>query len=53
MESDGSAYFEAPAMRSLFFVALDDQNMSVKRMQSFTTLMPGETDWLRGLPRKP
>lgn len=42
VEADGSAYFEVPALRSLFFVALDEQNMSVKRMQSFVTLQPGE-----------
>jgi hypothetical protein len=43
VEPDGSAYFEAPANRSLLFVAMDERDMSVKRMQSFTTLMPGET----------
>jgi hypothetical protein len=43
VEPDGSAYFEAPALRSLFFVALDQDNLSVKRMQSFVTLQPGET----------
>lgn len=43
VEADGSAYFEAPALRSLFFVALDEKDLAVKRMQSFTTLMPGET----------
>jgi hypothetical protein len=43
VESDGSVFFEAPALRSLFFVALDENNMSVKRMQSFTTVQPGET----------
>jgi len=43
VESDGSAYFEVPALRSLFFVALDDQDLSVKRMQSFLTVQPGET----------
>ena len=43
VEPDGSAWFEAPALRSLFFVALDDRDLSVKRMQSFVTLMPGET----------
>jgi len=42
VESDGSACFEVPAMRSIFFVALDENDLSVKRMQSFTTLMPGE-----------
>ncbi|MCP4641310.1 MAG: hypothetical protein GY851_12785 [bacterium] len=40
---DGSAHFEVPAMRSLFFVALDEAGLSVKRMQSFLTVMPGET----------
>ena len=31
-----------PANRSLFFVALDGNDLSVKRMQSFVSLMPGE-----------
>ena len=43
VEPDGSAYFEAPALRSLIFVALDSGNLAVKRMQSFVTLQPGET----------
>ena len=43
VESDGSACATVPAMRSLFFVALDEQDLSVKRMQSFMTVMPGET----------
>jgi len=43
VEADGSAHFEVPAMRSLFFVALDENDLSVKRMQSFLTLQPGET----------
>ncbi|MDP2895385.1 MAG: hypothetical protein Q8Q12_02350 [bacterium] len=43
VEPDGSAYMEVPALRSLFFVALDENNDSVKRMQSFLTVMPGET----------
>jgi len=42
VESDGSAYFEVPAMRSVFFVALDENDMAVKRMQSFTSVQPGE-----------
>lgn len=40
---DGSAYMELPAGRALFFVALDANNDSVKRMQSFLSVMPGET----------
>jgi hypothetical protein len=43
VEPDGSAYAELPALRSLFFVALDEDDLSVKRMQSFLTVMPGET----------
>ena len=42
VEEDGSAYMELPALRSLFFVALDENDMSVKRMQSFLTVQPGE-----------
>jgi hypothetical protein len=43
VEADGSAYMELPALRSLFFVALDARGRSVKRMQSFLTVQPGET----------
>ncbi len=43
VEPDGSAYMELPAVRSLFFVALDENDLSVKRMQSFLTVQPGET----------
>ena len=42
VEADGSAYFEVPAGRQLFFVALDENDLSVKRMQSFVSVMPGE-----------
>ncbi len=42
VEADGSAYFEVPALRSVFFVALDEQDLAVKRMQSFTCVQPGE-----------
>ena len=43
VEEDGSSYFEVPAMRSVFFVALDANGRAVKRMQSFTGVQPGET----------
>ncbi|MBK5293034.1 MAG: hypothetical protein JJE04_15355 [Acidobacteriia bacterium] len=43
VEPDGSAYFELPALRSFFLVALDRNDLSVKRMQSFLTVQPGET----------
>jgi hypothetical protein len=42
VEPDGSAHFEVPALRSLMFVALDDNDLSVKKMQSFVTAQPGE-----------
>jgi hypothetical protein len=42
VEEDGSAYFEVPAGRTVLFVALDANDMSVKRMQSFTNVQPGE-----------
>jgi len=42
VEPDGSAHIELPAMRALFFVALDENDVSVKRMQSFLTVQPGE-----------
>lgn len=43
VEPDGSAFIELPALRSFFFVALDEKDLSVKRMQSFLTVQPGET----------
>jgi len=43
VEPDGSASFEVPALRAIYFVALDEKGLAVKRMQSFTMLMPGET----------
>ena len=42
VEPDGSAYVELPARRPLFFVALDEAGLSVKRMQSFLSVEPGE-----------
>ena len=43
VEPDGSAYMELPALRSLFFVALDEEERCVKRMHSFLVVQPGET----------
>jgi len=43
VEEDGSAHFKIPALRPIFFVALDENDMSVKRMQSFMTVQPGES----------
>lgn len=43
VEADGSAWFEVPPLRALYFAALDEKDIAVKRMQSYTMVMPGET----------
>jgi hypothetical protein len=43
VESDGSAYFEAPADTFLYFQALDERGMMVQSMRSGTMVRPGET----------
>jgi len=43
VEADGSACFEAPAGRNLFFQALDKDFMEVQRMRTFVNFEPGET----------
>jgi hydrazine synthase alpha subunit-like protein/concanavalin A-like lectin/glucanase superfamily protein len=43
VEPDGSAHFNVPAMRSLYFALLDENDHSIKQMRSFVTLQPGET----------
>jgi hypothetical protein len=43
VEPDGSASMEVPALQSLFFVALDANDLAVKRMHSFVIVQPGET----------
>jgi mono/diheme cytochrome c family protein len=42
VDPDGSALMELPAKRSFFFVAMDHDGWPVKRMHSFTSVMPGE-----------
>ena len=42
VEADGSAHFELPANRPFFFIAVNEKNESIKRMQSFLSVMPGE-----------
>ncbi|HNQ87252.1 MAG TPA: hypothetical protein PKM73_01310 [Verrucomicrobiota bacterium] len=39
---DGSACFEVPAGRPVYFMAIDAQGRAVQRMRTFTHLMPGE-----------
>jgi hypothetical protein len=52
VEPDGSANMELPALQSLFFVALDENDISVKRMHSFVTVQPGETTGCVGCHEK-
>ncbi len=42
VESDGSAYFEAPIEREIFFQAVDSTGMAVTSMLSGTYVHPGE-----------
>ena len=42
VEPDGSAFFTVPALRPLTFIALDKNGLTVKRMHSFLSVMPGE-----------
>lgn len=43
VEKDGSAYFEVPANRFVFFQLLDEDRMMVQSMRSGTVVQPGET----------
>ncbi len=42
VEADGSAFFEAPAGKLLYFQALDNTGMAVQSMRSATYVHPGE-----------
>jgi hypothetical protein len=42
VESDGSAYFRAPAGKPLYFQAVDAEGRAVQTMRSVTYLQPGE-----------
>jgi hypothetical protein len=42
VESDGSAYFVAPAGKSLYFQALNHRGLAVQSMRSVTYVHPGE-----------
>jgi len=43
VESDGSAYFEVPSDRFVFFQLLDERRMMVQSMRSGTIIQSGET----------
>ncbi len=42
VEPDGSAHFEAPAGKALYFQALDERGLAIQSMRSATYLHPGE-----------
>jgi len=42
VEADGSAYFEAPVEKAIYFQALDENGMAVQSMRSCTYVHPGE-----------
>jgi len=42
VEEDGSAHFVVPAMKEIFFQALDKRGLAVQSMRSATYLQPGE-----------
>ncbi len=43
VESDGSAYFDVPAGKLVYFQALDERGMAVQSMRSGTYVHPGES----------
>jgi len=48
VEADGSAFFEAPVGKLIYFQALDHRGMAVQSMRSGTYVHPGETMTCRG-----
>ncbi len=52
VSADGSAYFKLPAVRSFLFLAMDEKGHCVKRMHSFTAVMPGENTTCIGCHEK-
>ena len=42
VEADGSAYFELPAHRFVYFQLLDEHGMMIQSMRSGTSVLPGE-----------
>jgi len=43
VEADGSAHFQVPARKELFFQALDENGLAIQSMRSATYLQPGES----------
>ena len=45
VSEDGSAYFEVPSGRALYFQALDEQGLEIQRMRTFVQAAPGLWCW--------
>ncbi|WP_168442280.1 HzsA-related protein [Pontiella desulfatans] len=43
VEKDGSAHFEVPAERNIYFQALDENHMAVQTERTYINYIPGET----------
>jgi hypothetical protein len=43
VEADGSCHFQAPALREIYFQALDGEGRELQRMTSAAQVMPGQT----------
>ena len=48
VEADGSAHFEVPALRELYFQALDENGLAIQSMRSATWVQPGEQQLCQG-----
>ena len=53
VESDGSAYFEAPVGKALYFQALNEGGTAVQSMRSVTYVHPGEQLSCQGCHERP
>jgi hypothetical protein len=53
VEPDGSANFEVPSDRMLFFSALDENYLEVRRMRNYVNLRPGESQGCIGCHEQP
>jgi len=42
VEKDGSAHFKVPVNKAVYFQALDENHMEIRRMRSHVTFQPGE-----------
>jgi len=43
VEEDGSAHFDVPAMRNIYFQALDENLLAIQTERTYVHYMPGET----------